>query len=128
MPSSKQRKHPVIVLVEEEAVERQAIARYLQESGFAVVEAADSDAGMAILEERSDVQGLVTDAHVPGKIDGFELAGVVRTQWPAIAVVMISGHSDASSGPVPEGGEFVAKPYLFSHLASALERLIGSVG
>jgi DNA-binding NtrC family response regulator len=125
MPSSKQQKPPLIILVEEETTERQAIAHYLQDAGFAVVEAADSDAAMAHLEQRSDIHGLVTDAHVPGKIDGFELAALVGNRWPTIAVVMMSGHSDASSGPVPESGEFIAKPYLFSNLAPALNRLIG---
>jgi DNA-binding NtrC family response regulator len=128
MPSRKPVERPVIVLVEEETLQRQSIARHLDEAGFAVVEAEDTDAAMAVLERRSDVQGLVTDAHVPGKIDGFELAGLARKRWPSLAVVMMSGHSDASSGPVPEGGEFIAKPYLFSQLASTLERLIGRTG
>jgi DNA-binding response OmpR family regulator len=118
----------MIVLVEEETTVRQAIARHLQDAGFAVVEATDSDMAMTILEQRPDVQGLVTDAHVPGKIDGYELAGLVRKRWPTVAVVVISGHSDPSSGPVPEGGEFIAKPYLLSHLAPALDRLIGRAG
>jgi len=125
MPSPKQQKPPLILLVEEEATERVAIARHLQDAGFAVLEAADSDAAMAFLKERSDLGGLVTDAHVPGQIDGFELARLVRERWPDIAVVMTSGHSDHTSGPVPEGSEFVAKPYLLSQLAPALERLIG---
>ena len=128
MPSSKPQKHPVIVLVEEETTERKAIAHHLQDAGFAVVEATDTDEAMTSLEQRSDVQGLVTDAHVPGNIDGFELAGLVRKRWPTIAVVMMSGHSDPSSGPVPEGGEFIAKPYLLSHLAPTLDRLIGRAG
>jgi hypothetical protein len=76
----------------------------------------------------------VTDAHVTGTIDGFELARLVRERWPAIAVVMMSGHSDASSGPVPEGADFIAKPYLFEHLAPTdygyafLPMLISQIG
>jgi DNA-binding NtrC family response regulator len=128
MSSSEVQKHPVIVLVEEEASERQAIARHLQDAGFAVIEATDTNEAMSFLEQHTDVQGLVTDAHLPGKIDGFELAGVVRKRWPTIAVVMMSGHSDASSGPVPEGSEFIAKPYLLSHLVPVLNRLIGRAG
>jgi hypothetical protein len=49
----------------------------------------------------------------------------VREIRPEIAVVMISGHSDPSSGPVPEGAAFVAKPYLLEHLAPTLRRMIG---
>jgi len=123
--SARQEQSPVIILVEEEADERQAIARHLQEGDFQVVEAEDSDAALAVLERRSDIRGIVTDAHVPGKIDGFELAGLVRKRWPHLAVVLISGHSDATSGPVPDGGEFVVKPYLFSNLVPALNRLMG---
>jgi len=132
MTSSRQHGRPVILLVEEEASERQAIARHLEESGFAVVEAEDSDKALAFLEGRSGVRGIVrgivTDAHVPGRVEGFELAGLVRRRWPAVAVVMMSGHSDAVSGPVPDGGAFVAKPYILSHLVPALNRLLDRAG
>jgi len=89
-----------------------------------VFEAGDTDGALALLETRTDVQGLVTDAHVTGTIEGYELVRVVRQRWPAMAVVMTSGHSDASSGPVPDGAEFIANPYLFEHLASTLRRMI----
>ena len=56
-------------------------------------------------------------------MDGFELAEVARSRWPHIAVVMMSGHSDASSGPVPTGAEFISKPYLLSHLVPTLRRM-----
>jgi DNA-binding NtrC family response regulator len=112
------------VVAEEDTTQRREIARYLQEHDFRVLEAADADEAMALLRSHPDVQAFVTDAHLPGKRDGYELARVVRERWPAIAVVMMSGYSDASSGPVPEGADFIAKPYLFEHLASTLRRMI----
>jgi DNA-binding response OmpR family regulator len=120
-----QQQSPVIVLVDEEPTIRQAIADHLRGTSFEVVEAADSDEALKILERTSAAQGLVVDAHVPGKLDGFELAGIARKRWPDLAVVMVSGHSDATSGPIPEGGEFIAKPYLSTHLVPTLNRLIG---
>ena len=116
--------NPSVLLVEEETHERVAIREHLDEAGYAVLEAEDTDQALRFLDHRSNVRALVTDAHVPGQIDGFELARVVRERWPRIGVVLMSGHSDASSGPVPEGGEFIAKPYLFSYLVPTLERLI----
>jgi CheY-like chemotaxis protein len=115
---------PLVLLVEEETHERVAITEHLSGGGYAVLEAEDTDQALSLLQHRSDVRALVTDAHVPGQIDGFELAGVVRERWPQVGVVLMSGHSDASSGPVPEGGEFISKPYLFSYLVPTLERLI----
>lgn len=123
VPSQDQ--HPVIVLVDEEPTIRQAIARHLLEASFDVLEAADSDEALKHLEASPAVHGLVTDAHLPGRIDGHELAELARKRWPDLAVVVMSGHSDATSGPVPPGGEFVAKPYLTTHLVPALNRLLG---
>jgi hypothetical protein len=50
-----------------------------------VFQAGDTDGALALLEARTDVQGFVTDAHVTGTIDGYELARLVRERWPAIA-------------------------------------------
>jgi DNA-binding NtrC family response regulator len=116
---------PMIVLVDEEPTIRQATARHLREASFEVIEAGDSDEALKHLETSPTVHGLVTDAHLPGRVDGHELAGLVRRRWPDIAVVMMSGHSDATSGPVPAGAEFVAKPYLTTHLIPTLNRLLG---
>ncbi len=116
---------PVLLLVDEEQTIRQATAHHLREASFEVIEAADSDEALKCLETLPVVHGLVTDAHLPGRIDGHELAGLVRRRWPDLAVVMMSGHSDATSGPLPPGGEFVAKPYLTSHLVPTLNRLLG---
>jgi DNA-binding NtrC family response regulator len=121
-------RHPLIVLVEEETMEREVFTEYLESTGFAVLDAADTDMGLALLEAHGAVRGLVTDAHVPGQIDGCELAQVACERWPHLAVVMMSGHSDATSGPVPDGGEFISKPYLLQHLAPTLSRMIASRG
>ncbi len=107
----------LVVIAEEDITQRREIVRYLQESDFSVLEAADADEAMTLLRSHPDVQAFVADSHLSGKRDGYELARVVRERWPAIAVVMMSGHSDASSGPIPEGADFIAKPYLFEHLA-----------
>jgi DNA-binding NtrC family response regulator len=122
---SPQQQSLVIVLVDEEPTIRQATSRHLREAQFEVLEATDSDVAIALLEKHSAVHALVTDAHVPGKIDGFELAGRAQERWPDLAVVMISGHSDDTSGPVPDGAEFVAKPYLSTQLVPTLNRLLG---
>jgi DNA-binding NtrC family response regulator len=115
---------PLVLLTEEDSRVRKDIARYLGDEGFAVVEASDSREALGILKGGKPVRALVTDAHVPGDVDGFELAAAAAKQQPGLAVVLISGHSDASSGPVPEGGAFVSKPYLLEHLGPTLRRLI----
>ena len=116
---------PLILLLEEEAHERAALVEHLTMGGFAVLEAGDSDRALALMEKTPDVKGFVSDAHVPGQIDGFELVQRVRRDRPDLAVVLMSGHSDHTSGPVPEGVEFINKPNLLEYLAPTLRRLIG---
>ena len=127
MPQPDRPDRPVIILVEEDTRQRQDILGYLKKE-FRVFEAGETDEALALLEARADVQGLVTDAHVTGTLDGYELARLVRQRWPDMAVVIMSGHSDASSGPVPDGAEFVAKPYLLEHLAPTLRRMAEQAG
>ena len=115
----------LVISAEEDTTQRREIVRYLQENDLRVLHAADADEAMALLRSHPEAQAFITGAHLPGKIDGCELARVVRQRWPDIAVVMMSGHSDASSGSVPDGAEFVAKPYLLEHLAPTLRRMIG---
>jgi PleD family two-component response regulator len=127
MPLADRTDKPVILLVEEDTRQRKDIRGYLNEE-FRVFEAGETNGALALLEARGDVQGLVTDAHVTGTIEGYELARLVRQRWPKIAVVIISGRSDASSGPVPEGAEFIAKPYLLEQLAPRLREMIEQRG
>jgi DNA-binding response OmpR family regulator len=116
---------PAILLVEEEAHQREAIAAHLEAAGFRVQGAGSTDEAIAYLDAGA-VAALVTDAHLPGPIDGFELARLARERFEGVAVVMMSGHSDASSGPLPEGAAFVAKPYVLEHLVPTLRRMTGT--
>lgn len=108
-----------VLVVEEETHEREAILEHLAEAGFAAQGVESADEALALLDGRS-FAALVTDAHLPGRVEGYELARIARERFPAMAVVMMSGHSDASSGPLPDGAAFVAKPYVLEHLVPTL--------
>lgn len=125
MDDMSERTASLVLIVEEETHEREAIADHLRGAGYDVCHAADSDEALASLKGTPDITAIITDAHVPGEIDGHELAALVRREWPSIAVVLMSGHSDASSGPVPDGAAFVAKPFLLEHIVPTLRRLLG---
>jgi DNA-binding NtrC family response regulator len=124
MSASGQDGRPLIVLLEEEAHERLALVQHLTGAGFSVLEAETSDQAVSLLKRTADVKGFVSDAHVPGRIDGFALVDRVRHERPDLAVVLMSGHSDDTSGPVPEGVEFINKPNVLEYLAATLHRMI----
>ena len=76
MSSSQDSQAPVIVLLaEDETLVRMVAAEMLREEGsFNVIEAADADQALTVLEATTNVQALVTDVEMPGSLDGFTLA------------------------------------------------------
>lgn len=115
----------IIILVEEEQDQRRVITGLLDAAGFAVRATETTDEALRLLDATPDAAGLVTDAHVPGGIDGWELAQRARARRPGLAVILMSGHSDPSSGPLPEGAAFVLKPNVPASLATTLREMIG---
>lgn len=110
--------HPLVLIVEDEPLVREIASAAIQDAGFEVVEAANAQDAVNLLQTRSDVGVLFTDVDMPGKLDGLALANLVHAQWPAIRLVVTSGRS--LTGPVPDEGRFVAKPYSLQHLADTL--------
>jgi DNA-binding NtrC family response regulator len=114
-----------MLLVEEDTRVRMDIEDHLRRAGFDVLSADHTDKALAYLKDRPDIRGVVVDAHIPGKMDGSAFVHHIRDSWPDLIAVMMSGHSDPSSGEVPAGSLFISKPNLFEHLVPALRRYLG---
>ncbi|MCD6070007.1 MAG: response regulator receiver protein, partial [Microvirga sp.] len=91
MMNSYSHRTPVILLVEDEPLVRMAAADDLQDAGFHVLEAANADVALAVLESCSDdVQVLFTDIDMPGSMNGLALAESVQQRWPHISLLISS--------------------------------------
>jgi CheY-like chemotaxis protein len=84
-------KRPVILIVEDDFLIRMGAAEMIEAAGFAIVEAADADEAMEILEVRLDITVVFTDIQMPGSMDGLKLAAAIRGRWPPIKIVATSG-------------------------------------
>jgi CheY-like chemotaxis protein len=95
---------PVVLLVEDEPLVRMTVTDELEEVSFHVLEAANTDVALEVLEARFDeMQVLFTDVDTPGSMDGMALAARA-----AADLVRLRPHPDE----LPGHGHFVAKPYL----------------
>jgi CheY-like chemotaxis protein len=104
-------KTPAILIVEDEPLVRLGAVKTIEDAGFEVVEAANADEAIRILECRSDIRVVFTDIHMPGSMDGLKLAHAVRNRWPPIKIIVTSGREHITQHDLPEGGRFFAKPY-----------------
>jgi len=102
----------MVLLVEDEPLVRITAADELQEAGFQVLEAANADIALKVLEARSDeVQVLFTDVDMPGSMNGMALAERVHARWPHILLLISSGYARPHLDEIPDHGHFIPKPY-----------------
>ena len=102
---------PVVLIVEDETLIRWGAVKMAEDAGFEVLEAADADEAIEILESRNDIRVVFTDIHMPGSMDGLKLAHAVRDRWPPIKIIVTSGREIPTEHDIPEGGRFLPKPY-----------------
>jgi CheY-like chemotaxis protein len=93
-------------------------------AGFEVVEAANADDAIEILESRPDITVVFTVIQMPGSMDGLKLARAVRGRWPPIRIIATSGHVHVGETDLPEGGRFLPKPYSPRQVTGVLRELM----
>jgi CheY-like chemotaxis protein len=116
-------RRPVVLIVEDESLLRMDAADIIAAAGFEVVEAANADQAINILEARRDITVVFTDIQMPGSMDGLKLARAIRGRWPPIKIVATSGHVGLAERDLPEGGRFLLKPYSPRQVTGVLREL-----
>jgi CheY-like chemotaxis protein len=114
---------PVLLIVEDQFLVRTVAVQIAEEAGFSVLQAADADEAIRVLQGRPDIRVVLTDIDMPGSMDGLELAQAIRHRWPPIAVVLTSGKMRPAAGELPERSHFLPKPYDASELIGLLQEI-----
>ena len=81
----------------------------LRDAGLRVLEAQDADEALDMLRRRPEIIAVLTDVDMPGSLNGFEFAQLVKQGWPELAVLVISGKMEPGPGDLPRGVAFVQK-------------------
>ena len=108
-----------ILMVEDEVLASEYLEFVLQRAGYEPIPAASAEEALAVLEHRRDVELVVTDINLPG-MNGLQLAALVRGQWPAINIIVVTGYSSPRSEEIPTGSLFVPKPYSAEKIIEAV--------
>jgi signal transduction histidine kinase/CheY-like chemotaxis protein len=113
-----------LLLVDDEEGIRRFLGMLLKDLGYAVRVASD---GAGALEAIDSAQPdlVLTDIKMP-RMDGIELLKRIKSRWPEIEVIMISGHGDldlAIQCLQHQATDFVTKPVNEDILDAALRRV-----
>lgn len=108
------RAHPLILLVEDEALLRAAVVDLLEEMGFRVEAAASArEAASRFNQAGADYHAVIIDLGLPDR-SGAELAREFRARHADVPIVIASGYEESDIGDalaLDERVGFLGKPY-----------------
>ncbi len=117
----------IIIVVEDEVIIRMIVAEALTEAGFHVIEVEHADAALIVLRSSaSDIRAIFTDVHMPGSMNGLELAQHASQHWPWIALLVASGKAQPHAAEMPAGSRFLPKPYRPAHVVTHIQELVAA--
>ncbi|HKF99193.1 MAG TPA: response regulator, partial [Xanthobacteraceae bacterium] len=80
-----------VLVVDDEVLLRLSIADRLRDEGFSVIEAANADEAIGVLQTTIPVHVVLTDVTMPGRTDGIGLARFIEAHGPDTKVILTSG-------------------------------------
>lgn len=118
-----------ILIVDDEPLVRDMVATSVGHIGL---EAATASHGLEALERlrKEPFTILITDIKMP-EMDGFELMNAVRSEFPDIHIIAMTGHSVSYTfTDVVESGatDYVPKPFTLDELRAKLNRIVRERG
>jgi two-component system, response regulator FlrC len=117
------KRHPIL-LVEDDATLREALAETMRLAGYEVVTAADGETALVALT--ADVFDAVVTDYQMKPMDGFALLSAIRELRPSLPVLMITAHGSIEHAVrcMLEGAtDYLVKPFAAPVLIERLKRL-----
>lgn len=115
-----------MLVVEDEPLILMDAMASLEDAGFDVIDAFDAEHALMLISERPEIKAVFTDVNMPGRFDGVQLARMVSERRPDIVILVTSGAIKVQRSDLPEGGQFIPKPYRGEHVARLIDELLGN--
>jgi CheY-like chemotaxis protein len=110
-----------VLVIDDEALVRDVVARMVEDLGYAAVTAADGQTGLAMLDKES-IDAVLVDMTMP-LMSGADVVAAVRTKRPGLPVVVCSGYDRDGRGPV-QADAYLPKPFRLDALQRTLAKLL----
>ncbi|SFL75632.1 PAS domain S-box-containing protein [Methylobacterium pseudosasicola] len=115
-----------VLIVDDEPSVRMLVTEVLEDLGYTAIEAADSVAGLKVLQSDVRIDLLVTDVGLPGGMNGRQMADAGRERRPDLKVMFITGYAENAvlgNGYLQPGMQVLTKPFVLETLASRIKAL-----
>lgn len=116
-----------VLLVDDDIQVRKLVSRMLAGSGYVVLEAADGQEALDLLQQNGRRIALILTDVVMPRMDGHRLAASVQSAFPSLPVVLMSGHPEtAHLKPEHFSGlrHYLRKPFRAEQLLDVVRRAL----
>jgi PAS domain S-box-containing protein len=118
-----------VLVVDDEPTVRMLVTEVLEDLGYTAIEAADSVAGLKVLQSDVRIDLLVSDVGLPGGMNGRQMAEAGRSTRPGLKVLFITGYAEAAvlgNGQLDPGMQVITKPFVVEVLGARIREMIGT--
>ncbi|HEU5170004.1 MAG TPA: response regulator [Gemmatimonadales bacterium] len=131
-PRAESNPQSTAIVIDEDPSVRQLVRRTLDGVGYGVLDAADADRGLRLVEEHADQLEVVLVDAESERIGGREMAAVFGHYGPGLAVVGMSGRRTPSERAAPGTAapftSVLRKPFADAELLTAVEAAVARAG
>ncbi len=116
-------------MVDDEPTVRMLVTDILEDLGHLAIEAADSAAGLKILQSDVRIDLLVTDVGLPGGMNGRQMADAARVARPDLKVLFITGYAENAvlgNGQLAPGMAVLTKPFSVDVMAARIRSMLAA--
>ncbi|HCR1964298.1 TPA: response regulator [Enterobacter kobei] len=115
----------LVLVLEDEADVRQTLCEQLHQLGYLTLEAENGEQALSMLEASPDIGMFISDLMLPGSLSGAEVINHVRSHYPQLPVLLISGQDlRPTHNPQLPDVQLLRKPFTRVQLAQALRKVM----
>jgi PAS domain S-box-containing protein len=114
--------HKTVLVIDDEDLVRDVVARMIEDLGYAAVTAPDGPAGIEMLD-RQPIDAAIVDLTMP-RMNGADVIAAMRAKRPGLRIVLCTGFDRERRGPV-KADAYLPKPFRIEALQSTLAKLLG---
>lgn len=117
----------LVLLIEDDSEVRSMVRNMLQGLDYLVIDVADAQTAMRVLNDHNSVEIVLTDVVLPGSTNGAMLVRQIHASYPHLTTVMMSGYVGKDKQhefQLPKDVTLLNKPFSRYQLSKALYRSV----
>ena len=110
-----------VLMVDDDKPILDVVSEALTDQGYCVITASSGDEALEKIRNDASIDILFSDVVMPG-LSGVDLARRAADIHPGLKIVLASGHAESWIECLPQGVDFIAKPYRLGEVLQSLSR------